>query len=164
MKKIGNLDTPARFREPIYKHRHSADPSFKIQACVENLSTDFRSFFAVQIKNFIDCTLQAREEDPQIVIGNVRQFMNGIKNYLVKQGESDLHTIIERERSKLRPDEFLNIDAIFEGVLEKIILQKLKPHLYRILVQNASKNGSLNILSSNFSLLRSKTCQELGVT
>ena len=31
----------------------------------------------------------------------VRQFMNGIKNYLVKHGEGELEDLIERERSKV---------------------------------------------------------------
>lgn len=65
--------------------------------------------------------------------------MNGIKNYLVKHGEGDLHGIIERERERLKSTEFLNIDAILEGVLNKIILLPLKPHLYHLLVKDCSK-------------------------
>lgn len=45
-----------------------------------------------------------------------------MKNYLVKNGESDLHRLIERESDKLNANEFLNIDAIFETVLNKILL------------------------------------------
>jgi len=32
----------------------------------------------------------------------VRQFMTGIKNYLVKHGEGELEDLIERERSQVR--------------------------------------------------------------
>lgn len=58
----------------------------------------------------------------QVVIRNVRQFLNGIKNYLVKHGEGELHELIESERTRLNANEFLNIDAILEAVLHKIVL------------------------------------------
>ena len=35
------------------------------------------------------------------VIKNVRQFISGVKNYLIKTGEGDLHTIMQEERSKV---------------------------------------------------------------
>lgn len=60
----------------------------------------------------------------QIVIRNVRQFLNGMKNYLVKHGEGELHDLIEKERTRLNANEFLNIDAILEAVLHKIVLCK----------------------------------------
>lgn len=89
--------------------------------------------------------------------------MNGIKNYLVKHGEQDLHALIEQERSKLQYTEFLNIDAILEGVLQKVVLQPLKPHLYHILVKESSRNGSLHLLSENMAIVRGKSAEELGI-
>lgn len=71
---------------------------------------------------FIECTIESEEIDPHVVIRRVRQFLTGMKNYLVKNGESDLHKLIERESDKLNANEFLNIDAIFETVLNKILL------------------------------------------
>lgn len=59
-----------------------------------------------------------------MVIRNVRQFLNGLKNYLVKHGEGELHDLIEKERARLNANEFLNIDAILEAVLHKIVLCK----------------------------------------
>ena len=35
------------------------------------------------------------------VMKNVRQFISGVKNYLIKTGEGDLHTIMQEERSKV---------------------------------------------------------------
>lgn len=58
----------------------------------------------------------------------MRQFLNGMKNYLVKHGEGELHDIIEKERSRLNANEFLNIDAILEAVLHKIVLSKSEEH------------------------------------
>ncbi len=78
--------------------------------------------FGATLRRFIECTIEAEECDPQVVIRNVRQFLNGIKNYLVKHGEAQLHELIEAERSRLNANEFLNIDAILEAVLHKIVL------------------------------------------
>ena len=40
--------------------------------------------------------------DVSSIFGQVRQFMTGIKNYLVKHGEGQLEDLIERERAKVR--------------------------------------------------------------
>lgn len=45
-----------------------------------------------------------------------------MKNYLCNNGEGDLNQVIERESTRLHVNEFLNIDAILEGVLNKILL------------------------------------------
>lgn len=47
-------------------------------------------------------------------------FILGIKNYLTN-GEA-IQEIIEQESAKLQSNEFLNIDAILEAVLHKIVL------------------------------------------
>ena len=36
------------------------------------------------------------------VMKNVRQFISGVKNYLIKTGEGDLHNIMQEERSKVK--------------------------------------------------------------
>lgn len=90
------------------------------------LALNEKTVFGATLHRFIECTIESEETDPQIVIRRVRQFLNGMKNYLVKNGEEDLHQIIARESEKLNSSEFLNIDAIFEAVLNKILLGKLK--------------------------------------
>jgi hypothetical protein len=51
-------------------------------------------------------------------------FPFSMKNYLMKNGEGDLHMVIERESARLHTDEFLNIDGILEAVLDKILLSE----------------------------------------
>lgn len=87
-----------------------------------------------------------------------------MKNYLVKNGELDLHKLIERESDKLNVNEFLNIDAIFETVLNKILLVPIKGHLYHLMVRENTRNGQLQRLSENLSLIRSMDPIELGFT
>lgn len=86
------------------------------------LASDENTVFGATLHRFIECTVESEETDPCVVIRRVRQFLNGMKNYLVKNGELDLHRLIERETDKLNANEFLNIDAIFEAVLSKILL------------------------------------------
>ena len=69
-----------------------------------------------------------------MVARNVRQFMTGIKNFLVQTGEAQLHAVIDSERRKLGADQFLNIDAIIEGALHVCVVKPLKKHLYGLFV------------------------------
>lgn len=96
-----------------------------------------------------------------MVIRNVRQFLNGLKNYLVKHGEGELHDLIEKERARLNANEFLNIDAILEAVLHKIVLCKfyfnvMTAYLYimqfliHLLVQDLKKNFSAKLKLEGF--------------
>jgi len=140
----------------------NTDPARRIQQYVEKLSQDDSTVFGSTLKRFIECTVEAEECDPQVVIRNVRQFLNGIKNYLVKHGEGDLHGIIETESARLNSNEFLNIDAILEAILHKILLVPVKAHLYHLMVREHSKNGALQSLSENLSRVRAMTVEQLG--
>ncbi len=94
---------------------------------------------------------------------NIRQFMNGMKNYLVKHGEGQLDQMVQQERSKLKQNEFLNIDAILEGALHKLVIKPLKNFLYQLFINEYNRNGSLKLLSKNIKEAQSKSAEELGV-
>lgn len=138
------------------------------------LSQNDTTVFGSTLRRFIECTVEAEECDPHVVIRNVRQFLNGIKNYLVKHGEGELHLIIEKESAWLNSNEFLNIDAILEAILHKILLGArnvpivkpslvpVKAHLYHLMVREHSKNGALQSLSENLSRVRAMTMEQLG--
>ncbi|PIO67688.1 hypothetical protein TELCIR_10552 [Teladorsagia circumcincta] len=64
-----------------------AESSAAIQSYVERLAEDESTVFGATLRRFIECTVQSEEADPSVVVRNVRQFINGIKNYLVKHGE-----------------------------------------------------------------------------
>lgn len=57
--------------------------------------------FAKAIDNFIACTIDSKETKPQVVMRNMRQFMSGMKNYLVTHGEREFINEVESERSKV---------------------------------------------------------------
>ena len=94
---------------------------------------------------------------------NIRQFMNGIKNYLLKHGEGQLTQMVEQERSKLKPNEFFNIDAILESALHRLVIKPLKNFLYQLFINEYNKNGSLKLLSRNIKEAQTKSAKELGV-
>ncbi|CAD5231494.1 unnamed protein product [Bursaphelenchus xylophilus] len=150
--------SPARLRSTD----RMPDPGFRIQRYVEQLATDSSTTFGATLQQFIECTIDAGESDPHIVIRNVRQFLNGIKNYLVKNGEADLLQVIEEESAKLNPNEFLNIDAILEAVLHKILLVPIKPHLYHLMCRENIRNGSFETLTANLSKVRTMRPEQLG--
>lgn len=142
---------------------HNRQPDSKIREYIIRLSQDRGTTFGSTIENFIQCTLDSHETNPFVVTRNVRQFMNGIKNYLVKHGEGELEDLIERERTKLEADEILNIDAILENALHVCVLQPLKQDIYRLFVNEYTRNGNLKLLSTNIKYARTKTPEEIGI-
>ena len=97
------------------------------------------------------------------VMRNIRQFMNGMKNYLVKHGEGQLAQMVQTERAKLKSNEFLNIDALLESALHRLVIKPLKKFLYQLFIREYTKNGSLKVLSQNIKEAQKKSPQELGV-
>ncbi|KAJ1352978.1 hypothetical protein KIN20_009513 [Parelaphostrongylus tenuis] len=133
-----------------------------LQSYVERLAEDQSTVFGATLKRFIECTVQSEEADPNVVVRNVRQFINGIKNYLVKHGEGDLHALIDQESAHLNANQILNIDAILEAVLHKLLLKRVKPHLYHVMVKENSKAGALQALSANIAYVRTLSLSDLG--
>lgn len=80
-----------------------------IRSYALQLAQDKTTTFAQNIDNFIACTKESKEKDPHVVMRNIRQFMSGMKNYLVKHGEKEFYKEIERERSKVRAN-FNHVD------------------------------------------------------
>lgn len=146
------------------KERRKEDsPEYKIRGYICSLSQDRNTTFGCTIENFIQCTLESQDTNPHHVTRNVRQFMTGIKNYLVKHGEGELDNIIQKERTNLNANEILNIDGIIEKALHVCVLRPLKHHIYRLFVEEYTKNGSLPSLSRNIVYARSKTPVEIGL-
>ncbi|XP_050343966.1 protein sprint isoform X1 [Nymphalis io] len=104
-----------------------------LRAYALHLAQDKSTTFAQNVDNFIACTLDSKETCPQIMMRNMRQFMSGMKNYLVKHGEREFEKEVEKERLKLKPNEFLNLDAILEGVMHRLVVRPLRSKLYTLL-------------------------------
>ncbi|XP_050668796.1 protein sprint isoform X9 [Leptidea sinapis] len=113
--------------------RTSRGAGAALRAYALHLAQDKSTTFAQNVDNFIACTLDSKETCPQVMMRNMRQFMSGMKNYLVKHGEREFEKEVEKERLKLKPTEFLNIDAILEGVMHRLVVRPLRSKLYSLL-------------------------------
>lgn len=111
---------------------------------LKNKQTEFERFKSEYVKNSIQMYFfSIMEGNGKVFVSRkqfslfllqVRQFMTGIRNYLVKHGEGELEDLIEHERSRLRQDEILNIDNIIERSLHICVLHPLKLHIYNLFV------------------------------
>lgn len=94
---------------------------------------------------------------------NIRQFMNGMKNYLVKHGEKDFGNEVDKARAALKPDEFLNLDQILEGVMHQLVILPLREHLYELFVEFYSSSGDIKLIISNMKFAENKDPEAFGV-
>ena len=125
-----------------------------IRDYIFRMSKDEQSLFGKNINEFIYCTTNSKEKNPNFLMSNTRQFMNGIKNYLLKNDiNQDLKKLIELERTQLDSTQILNIDSIVEDCLQLIILRPLKPKLYYLLVNWLINDKSLILISKSIKKL-----------
>uniref|UniRef100_A0AAG5D5T3 VPS9 domain-containing protein n=1 Tax=Anopheles atroparvus TaxID=41427 RepID=A0AAG5D5T3_ANOAO len=105
------------------------------------------STFSRNISNFIACTKESKAAPhPQVVMRNMRQFMSGMKNYLVKHGEGEFASEVQKARAQLKADEFLNLDAILEEVMHRLVILPLREHLYGLFVDYYSQSGDILLI------------------
>lgn len=127
------------------------------------LAKDKSSTFAKNIDNFIACTKESREIIPANVMRNIRQFTNGMKNYLVKHGEADFLPVVDKARLLLKPDEFLNLDAILERVMHQLIILPLREHIYNLLVDFYARSGDIQAIINNVKYAETKPPSAFGI-
>ncbi|XP_065347669.1 protein sprint isoform X3 [Cloeon dipterum] len=145
------------------RSRDGGSTGAAIRAYALQLAADKSTTFAQNVENFIQCTRESKERSPNVAMRNMRQFMSGMKNYLVKHGERNFEKEVEKERNKLKANEFLNLDAILEGVMHKLVVRPLREHLYRLFVAEYSRTGAIQLLASNIQYARTKPPHDLGI-
>lgn len=74
---------------------------------------------------------------------NIRQFISGMKNYLVGvNGETEeLRNEIKKQAETLSKNEFLNIDFILEDLLVELVVSPLNLHIRGLIEAYNAKNG-----------------------
>uniref|UniRef100_A0A1B0FI24 Protein sprint n=1 Tax=Glossina morsitans morsitans TaxID=37546 RepID=A0A1B0FI24_GLOMM len=100
---------------------------------------------------------------PVVVMRNMRQFMNGMKNYLVKHGEGKFHQEVEAARSRLKSDEFLNLDAILETVMHQLVVLPLREHLYGMFVDYYTRSEDIQLLAQNVKYACGRNAADFGI-
>jgi len=124
-----------------------------IRHFVFTLAQNTQTLFAKSIGEFISCVLTSKEANPNVLMRDTRQFMNGIKNYLLKNNNADFSQIMERERLTLQTTECVNIDSILEDCLQPILVRPLKSKIYSLLVDWLIKDDSLVKISQNIKFI-----------
>ncbi|XP_078592031.1 ras and Rab interactor 2-like isoform X2 [Branchiostoma floridae x Branchiostoma japonicum] len=145
------------------KRKPSRDSTTKIQEHIIKLAANKNSTFGLTIDNFIQCTQESAETSPAVVIRNVRQFMSGMKNFLLTQGEANLDELIHKEQQKHDRRNPLPLDTIIEGALFECVLKHLRLHIYKCYIQQYTRSGDLDTLTRNMKAARRQTPEELGV-
>lgn len=64
---------------------------------------------------------------------------------------------------QLKPTEFLNLDVILEGVMNRLVLKELREHIYSLLVDEYVNNGSVPSMVENIHYAKSKNIQDFAV-
>ena len=77
-------------------------------------------------------------DDPVVFVNDVRQFMNSLKHHLLGAGRVELNDIVSRNYD-LAGGEEINIHAILERTLHKVVLKPLKTVIYKSFVDHRSK-------------------------
>lgn len=129
-----------------------------IRSYIFKLAKNSKSIFGKSISEFISCSVNSKEANPNVLMSNTRQFMNGMKNYLMNKNDLsnlDLKNLIEKERENLDQTEILNIDWILEDCLQSIVLRPLKAKIYYLIVDWLINDGSLVGMNKNIKLLNS---------
>lgn len=76
-----------------FLHQPASASRDRIRSCVLNLSGQPDGIFSRNVSKFVQCTEESKEKNPAVVMRNIRQFMTGMKNYLIRNGEGDLMTV-----------------------------------------------------------------------
>ncbi|XP_023313748.1 protein sprint-like [Trichogramma pretiosum] len=99
-----------------------------------------------------------------VQIAGMRPFVSGMKSYLVKHGEREFEKEVEKERLKLEANEFLNLDAILEDVMIRLVMRPLREHVYDLFVKHYAENGSLKTLAENLRQAQNQSLHDLGAS
>ena len=136
---MGTLETNSAESQQ-YSKSQLAETQQKIKDYIQSELNCEKWLFGKMVSQFLECTKQVHAQHILSTLRNVRQFMNGMKNYLIRHGEGDLHELISEERTKLNSDQFLNVDLLLEesmntliiGPLTNYLRQSLQKHLQSI--------------------------------
>jgi hypothetical protein len=129
-----------------------------IRCYIFKLAKNGKSIFGKSINEFISCSTSSKELNPYLLTSNIRQFMNGMKNYLMNKNDlsnKELKNLIEKERENLGSGEIINIDWILEDCMQSIVLRQLKSKIYYLIVDWLINDGSLISTNKNIKYINS---------
>uniref|UniRef100_A0A0R3SJJ3 VPS9 domain-containing protein n=1 Tax=Hymenolepis diminuta TaxID=6216 RepID=A0A0R3SJJ3_HYMDI len=108
-----------------------------LERFVCGLANDKNSAFCKHVSTFIDCTIKQLGDNPQKTLQNVRQFMDGVTNFLQTSHETELQEAIDAERRDLRGLQYLDVAQELEELIQVAVLRPL----HRKLIENLQTHG-----------------------
>ncbi|KJE91786.1 hypothetical protein CAOG_02871 [Capsaspora owczarzaki ATCC 30864] len=114
------------------------------------------------IAHFLECTRESKDTTAQMLCSNVRQFVDGMTNYIVDKRGRDVEGIV----AKFAKDPaimMLNVDAIIEGALQQSIIAPLKPYICRRLMTELQIKGSIQQFAANSREIAMQTPAQVGI-
>jgi len=156
-------DEVQMFEKTPETEKQDTDSIHVIKDYIEDLTTKEDSILGQTVLQFIACTEDSPIDDPTLIMRNMRQVMNGLKNYLIITGEGELFQLLKLERAKLSPDQFLDLDGILEEVMQNLIVRPLRKHLELIFIQDFTRSGCIQLLSKNITFALSLSYREFNI-
>ncbi|RNA13788.1 sprint [Brachionus plicatilis] len=134
-----------------------------IRNLIVKMSQNEKIIFGKNIQEFIKCTLGLKELNPFLLMSNTRQFMNGIRNYLLKNdsSNSELRDLLEKEQENLGANELIHVDSLIEDCLQSIILQPLKAKIYYLMVDWFISDNSMISIKHGMKFIAELSCGQV---
>ena len=62
-----------------------------LEDCIREMVGKEETFLGQSVRQFVSCTMESIVKDPKILLRNMRQFMTGLKIYLVNTGDNSIN-------------------------------------------------------------------------
>jgi len=161
-KKIWN-SSQDHVNPPSLSRGSSGSSHVELKQYLLELANQPDSLFGKTVAQFVSCTRESSVREPCVVMRNMRQVMNGLKNYTVNSGEGEVAKLIQKERECLRPDQFFDVDMVLEDVMQTLIILPLKDHLKKVFLEDFTSSGSLQLVAENINFSLSLSASEFRV-
>ncbi|KER26855.1 hypothetical protein T265_05987 [Opisthorchis viverrini] len=125
-----------------------------IRKFLQRLIKDKTGEVAEQIGLFIECTRASSDRGPYRTMQSIRQFINGMTNYLMRNPKLGLSEAVNKEKEQLSDYGFLNVGAILETTLQKYVLRPLHRHVIRQLKREQIRHNELESVRAKIHLAR----------
>nr|XP_006002526.1 PREDICTED: ras and Rab interactor 1 [Latimeria chalumnae] len=123
-------------------------PEKRVLKVVEEMAQDRRTSFGCLVQDFLTLTREQKDtlSSSTDLLQTIRQFMTQMKSYLLQSSELELpiETLIPMDEQ----------DFVLEKAMHRCILKPLKSHIDSCMKASATRDGSLQLLSSNLQLAR----------
>jgi hypothetical protein len=80
------------------------------------------TLFARVTEEFIRCAKESQVQDPRVLMRNMRQFMNGLKNYLLRQVNKKAHKISQHLKLCSQYDTFEKLLEVKQVLIIKFFM------------------------------------------